>query len=433
MSDFNTSKVDGNTVGSAEWNQLSDVDNLISTSGLTPSTSNLEQIAIASARYSSAGNFYTDGGTANTYVLSPVSPFKSSVSATSGEGYFNGMVIRFRAGNANTGASTVNVNGAGVKNLKKADGTDLTTGDILTNNDVMFRYDGTNFVKVENINPATTTARGITFLNDPITIAFNGTTAMDISAGVVQYDDGSGRLRCSAITGKVIQASGSWTAGSSANGLDTGARANSTWYNIFEIVNNSTGANDILYSTSRTSPSIPSGYTLVAWIGAVRTNASGNIDSSYLAQRTLFGQVVRFQTGAYASGTTTIPEDNTTPQITEGDEYMSLQITPLNSKSKLEINVIAYISNSAATPRIGALFQDSTANALVSGSHYDSTTSAMTPLNLNHFMISGSTSATTFRFRAGGGTAGTTYLNGISSGQLFNGTMGSSITIKEYL
>ena len=161
MSDFNTSKIDGNTVGSGEWNQLADVDNLVINSGQTPSSSNLDQLAIASSRYSSGGQFFTDSGTANAYILTPVSPFKSPVSSGAGEGYFTGMIIRFRAGNANSGASTINVNSAGVKNLKKADGTDVATGDILTTRDVSFRYDGTNFIKVENVNPATTTIAGI--------------------------------------------------------------------------------------------------------------------------------------------------------------------------------------------------------------------------------------------------------------------------------
>ena len=147
MADFNTSKVDGNTVDASEWNQLASIDNFISTSGQTPSTTNLNQTGIAAARYSSGGQFYTDSGIANAYVLSPVSPFKSPVSSGSGEGYFVGMIIRFRAGNANTGASTVNVNSAGVKNLKQADGTtDLAAGDIPTTQDSIFRYNGTSFI-----------------------------------------------------------------------------------------------------------------------------------------------------------------------------------------------------------------------------------------------------------------------------------------------
>ena len=160
MADFNTSKVDGDTVGASEWNQLASIDNFISTSGQTPSTSNLNQTGIAAARYSSGGQFYTDSGIANAYVLSPVSPFKSPVSSDSGEGYFIGMTIRFRAGNANTGASTVNINSAGVKNLKKEDGTtDLAAGDIPTSQDSIFRYDGTSFVL--NTGQASTTAKGI--------------------------------------------------------------------------------------------------------------------------------------------------------------------------------------------------------------------------------------------------------------------------------
>ena len=432
MSDINTSKVDGNTVSASEFNQLAEINNLISTSGQTPSTTNLEQQAIASARYSSAGNFFTDSGTANAYVLSPVSPFKSPVSSVITETYFNGMVIRFITPNPCSGASTVNVNNAGSKSLVKSSGSALTTGDIPANREVEFVYNGTNFVQSLGKVPATPTTQGVAFLSNPITIAFNGTTQMDIGAGIVNYDNGIGQLLCQAIT-KTLQASGSWTAGTNQNGLDTGARGNSLWYNIFVIVKNSDNTSDILYSLSRTAPTVPSGYTLVAWIGAIRTDGSGNINSSYLAQKTIFGQIVRFQTGLLASGTGLIPEDNTIPQNTEGDEYMSLQIAPLKTTSKLEINAIAYISNSLANPRIGALFQDSTANALVSGSHYDNTNSAMTPITLNHFMNSGTTSATTFKFRAGGGVASTTYFNGLSGGQLFGGTFGSSITIKEYL
>jgi hypothetical protein len=285
-----------------------------------------------------------------------------------------------------------------------------------------------------SLDLATTTNQGVAYLNNPITIAnnvSNPNTQMDIGACNVNYDNGSGQLLCQAIT-KTLQSSGAWTAGTNQNGLDTGARANSTYYNIFEIVKNSDNTSDILYSLSRTAPTVPVGYTLVAWIGAIRTDASGNIDQKYSILRTRFGQIARFQTGIYASGTGLIPEDNTIPQNTEGDEYIALQIIPLSSKSRIEINAIVFVSNSASTPRIAALFQDSTANALTSGSHFDSSTSAMTPIPLNHSMQSGTTSATTFKVRAGGGAVGTTYFNGIAGVQLFGGTMSSSITIKEF-
>lgn len=280
MSDFNTSKIDGNTVGASEWNQLADVDNFVISSGQTPSTSNLEQLGIGSARYSSGGQFFTDSGTANAYVLSPVSPFKSPVSSGAGEGYFNGMIISFRAGNANSGASTVNVNGAGVKNLKKADGTDVATGDILTTSDVTFRYNGTNFVKVENVNQATATNRGISYINNPVTLVNDGISITDtIGFNAGTFITSSGLQIYLPLIRKKIQSTGSWTAGDTNNGLDTGSRTASTFYRTFVIQNNSTGAYDILFSVSATSPTVPSGYTNLGIMdyAFIRVNASNNI------------------------------------------------------------------------------------------------------------------------------------------------------------
>ena len=280
MSDFNTSKIDGNTVAAIEWNQLTDIDNLVINSGQTPSTSNLDQLAIASARYSSGGQFFTDSGTANAYVLTPVSPFKSPVSSGAGEGYFNGMIIIFRAGNANSGASTINVNSAGVKNLKKADGTDVATGDILTTRDVSFRYNGTNFIKVENVNPATSTIQGISYINKPVTLVNDGISITDtIGFNPGTFITSSGSQIYLPIIRKKIQASGVWTAGDTNNGLDTGARVANTFYRTFVIQNNTSGAYDILFSLSATSPTVPSGYTNLGIMdyALIRTNSSNII------------------------------------------------------------------------------------------------------------------------------------------------------------
>ena len=283
MSDINTSKVDGNTVSASEFNQLAEIDNLISTSGQTPSTANLEQQAIASARYSSAGNFFTDSGTANAYVLSPVSPFKSPVSSTAGEGYYNGMVIRFRAGNACSGASTVNVNNAGSKSLVKSSGSALTTGDIPANTEVEFVYNGTNFVQSIGRTPATTTTQGIAFLSNPITISNNATDAnndIDFSAGNFQFSDGSGQATATAITKRLDAA---WVAGNNNGGLFSGTKAINSTYHCYAIYNPTTLATDFgfLLGVSGTAPDptsvLPSGYTKFKLICSILTDGSGNI------------------------------------------------------------------------------------------------------------------------------------------------------------
>ena len=152
------SKINGNTCSATEFNQIpTELEALQTSSGQTSSDAILNQVSIGTARYA-ANNFYIDSGAANAYVLTLAASMTNPVSST--VGYFIGMTIRFRAGNANTGVSTVNVNSAGVKNLKKEDGTtDLAAGDIPTSQDSIFRYDGTSFVL--NTGQASTTAKGI--------------------------------------------------------------------------------------------------------------------------------------------------------------------------------------------------------------------------------------------------------------------------------
>lgn len=139
MAKFDT-KVTGNQVAPDEYNNIVvGVKNIITSSDQTIDTSNT-QITKGIADYAAVGTFYTDSGVANAYVLSSIG------SRLAPNAYTEGMEIRFRAGNSNTGASTVNVAGLGLKNIKKADGsTDIESGDISTDYDTRVRYDGTVF------------------------------------------------------------------------------------------------------------------------------------------------------------------------------------------------------------------------------------------------------------------------------------------------
>jgi hypothetical protein len=143
-------------------------------------------------------------------------------------------------------------------------------------------------------------------------------------------------------------------------------------------------------------------------------------------------QMVSVETGAVATGTTVIPFDDTIPQITEGDQYMTLAITPKSATSKLVISVNAVLSNSVAAVVAGALFQDSTANALAA-TFGDLTAVGQSYMSLafTHVMTSGTTSPTTFRFRAGLHVAGTTTFNGQGGNRKFGGVLASSIVIRE--
>jgi hypothetical protein len=143
-------------------------------------------------------------------------------------------------------------------------------------------------------------------------------------------------------------------------------------------------------------------------------------------------QVVNVQTGAMATGTTVIPIDDSIPAITEGDEYMTLAITPKSATNKLKIDVVFVCSDSAGNYPTVALFQDATSAALAAVSNAPSATATIeSVINFTHFMTAGTTSATTFRVRSGPHSASTITFNGQSGARIFGGVMASSITISE--
>ena len=147
-------------------------------------------------------------------------------------------------------------------------------------------------------------------------------------------------------------------------------------------------------------------------------------------------QVANFQTGILATGTTIIPQDNTIPQITEGDEFMSLAFTPKFANSKLLIQVTTHGSHTSLTrPRhIVALFKDAIVNALAAsltriGEDRQNIESTQT---FSHTEIAGTVDLRTYRVRIGSDLAGTYTFNGNTSAtQQLGGVMASSITITE--
>ena len=142
-------------------------------------------------------------------------------------------------------------------------------------------------------------------------------------------------------------------------------------------------------------------------------------------------QEVNTQTGAVATGTTTIPMDDTIPQNTEGTEFMTLAITPTSSTNKLKIESVFNVGRSAAGHIVAALFQDTTADALAAVAVYAETGDGMRQLVVTHYMTAGTTSATTFKVRAGPTSAATITFNGTGAARRMGGVMASSITISE--
>jgi len=103
----------------------------------------------------------------------------------------------------------------------------------------------------------------------------SGDASNDIDIGVGVAKDGTNVYDLNLAASITKRLDATFVAGTNQGGLDSGAKAVSTWYHMWLIRKDSDGTSDVLFSTSATAPTMPSGYTAKRRIGAVRTN-SGN-------------------------------------------------------------------------------------------------------------------------------------------------------------
>lgn len=134
MQDLND-KVTGGTLTAAEFNQsMSEIQNVIEALGQTLSGADLNQLGKGVAGYAANGSFYTDSGATNAYVLTTIGGKQAPPV------YNDGIMVMFSPSNANTGASTVNPAGLGVKNIKTQDGLDPGAGVIASGKLIVLVY-----------------------------------------------------------------------------------------------------------------------------------------------------------------------------------------------------------------------------------------------------------------------------------------------------
>jgi len=179
-----TGKITGDSLTATEWNQLpAEVQNVITGLGITLASGDLNQLGKAIAGYVANGQFYTDSGAADAYVLSTVGS-KQAPSA-----YTTGARFIFVPGNTNTGASTVNAGGLGVKNIKTRDGRDPAAGVIQANQGIVLEYDGTNAVIIGSVGTeASAEILPFTFAsdaNDTLTDGENRYSRIEISGATL--------------------------------------------------------------------------------------------------------------------------------------------------------------------------------------------------------------------------------------------------------
>lgn len=182
--------------------------------------------------------------------------------------------------------------------------------------------------------------------------------------------------------------------------------------------------------------------TGVAYFDAAKAE-EGQIATAFCNASPEWGQVVQekvFFSGSYdAGGTGTIPFDDTIPQNTEGNQFLSINFVPKEVNNALIVEVNAYLwTDTAGQNIVGAIFQDSAANAIAAGNIQtasDATTGFILFSIRSNEIIPITTNQITFAFRAGiGGGVGPSISMNTTGGasRIFGGVSASSIKVTEY-
>jgi hypothetical protein len=301
------------TILPADWLNMvqAELENIVLAASLTPSKTTYNQVLTAIQSLIASGivtNVYTGGtttGSANAQAVATVSPSASS--------FANGKVVICTAGYTNTGSATFSAGGETAVTIKKDSGSGLVNlvgGEIVTGDAVILvKNTGSSCWVLTSGFPLGAAAYlniGANLVNDgsgnlalaykPISsfknlkILTTSGTSSTITADLITVTDSNG------LTYTKSSFSQSYATGTSgAGGLDTGSIANNTWYYEYAIYNPTSVTWAALISLSATSPTLPSGYTAFARVGAIRYG------SGTLLYKTQYGRDAQYIIGTSPS------------------------------------------------------------------------------------------------------------------------------------
>ena len=112
---------------------------------------------------------------------------------------------------------------------------------------------------------------GLTMTND----AGDATNDIAVAVGEAADENGSGDMVLGSSIIKQIDAS--WAVGTNQGGMNTGAVANDTWYEVHLIKRVDTGVVDVMFTTTANRATLPTNYTLQRRIGWVRRGTDTNL------------------------------------------------------------------------------------------------------------------------------------------------------------
>ena len=143
------------------------------------------------------------------------------------------------------------------------------------------------------------------------------------------------------------------------------------------------------------------------------------------AAKAAAGFFVQMQTATYVASadiTAALPIDDTIPQIGEGVEILTLNITPSSTSNKILLFFNGMCATASATNTIGAaIFRNATAGAIVANAVNPPNTGLRTQLPIVHVDSPASIAATTYSVRVGTQAGDTIRFNGSNTARTFGG------------
>lgn len=146
-----------------------------------------------------------------------------------------------------------------------------------------------------------------------------------------------------------------------------------------------------------------------------------------ILQRSLIGS-----TTSLVTCSTTMPDDDTIPQVGEGTEVLTGNFTPVSASSTLAVAVQMRGASSTTNVISAALFTAASASAIAGWQGYGGSAGRVN-MDYLHSMASPGTNAIAFSVRAGG-ASGNFYVNGESGGnRRLGGVQKAQIIVTEFL
>lgn len=211
-----------------------------------------------------AADTRSDVASATTISLTALSPATRNIRITGSTGPIGTFTVAagFDYFVVFSGAPTITNSASIVTN---------TNADIIVNpgDSCIIRSTAANVVEILNFTRALPFLRG--YIDGLVMSTAGSSATMSVAAGQATNSTNVVMLNLAASISKTTSA---WAVGTGNGGIDTGSIANSTWYYFYLIRRPDTGVVDVIFSTSASSPTLPTNYTQYRYIGAGLTNGS---------------------------------------------------------------------------------------------------------------------------------------------------------------